>query len=76
MSMSELSAQMMRDHVAQMNAITEKGTRQAQEWSTLSTKLADKFSSGEVTVHGLINRERQEIAERLKQSEETAEAKS
>lgn len=76
MSMSELSAQMMRDHVAQMKAITERGTRQAQEWAALNAKISGGFSSGEITVKKLIERERQEIEERLKQSEEKAEAKS
>lgn len=61
----QLKAAMLRDHLTAMSAITEKGSQQTQEWSAVGAKLADRFTSGEITVAGLIDRERREIAERL-----------
>lgn len=60
-----LRAQMLTGHFAEMSAISAKATQQTQEWSAVGAKLADRFTAGEVTIQGLVDRERQEIADRL-----------
>jgi hypothetical protein len=67
-----MQASLLRDHFATMTAIAEKGVEQTMEWSAVGAKLADKFSSGETVVRGLVEKERQEVADRLKAMEQEA----
>lgn len=69
---AEMQASLLRDHFATMTAIAEKGVEQTREWSAVGAKLADKFSSGETVVRGLVEKERQEVADRLKSMEQEA----
>lgn len=69
---AEMQASLLRDHFATMTAIAEKGVEQTREWSAVGAKLADKFTSGETVVRGLVEKERQEVSDRLKAMEQEA----
>ena len=67
---AEMQASLLRDHFATMTAIAEKGVEQTREWSAVGAKLADKFATGETVVRGLVEKERQEVADQLKAMEQ------
>ena len=69
---AEMQASLLRDHFATMTAIAEKGVEQTREWSAVGAKLADKFTSGETVFRGLVEKERQEVSDRLKAMEQEA----
>ena len=66
-----LSASLFQQHANTMQAIVEKGVRQSEEWSLVAAKLVDKFSTGELTIAGLVARAREDLAAKLQPASPT-----
>lgn len=65
---SEMQASLLREHFANMARINERGAAQTQQWAAVHTAVVDQIRTGQQTVHGIVERQRREIAERTEMS--------
>ena len=72
---SEMQAAMMRDHLANMAKINERGAAQTEQWAAVHTSVVDQIRTTGLTVHGLVERERQEAVAKLKTMEDKGAGK-
>lgn len=57
----EASAAMFREHIANMNAISERGTKESQAWAATCLRLCDRVQESGLVIAGAIHAEREAV---------------